>query len=187
MMKEQKLIDISLLNDRILLDIKYATADNFVGKPVYNRAKAYLQEDVAHKLNGVQQYLDTQDLRLKIWDAYRPLSVQRALWALVPDERYVAHPDKGSNHNRGAAVDVTIVDFNGVEIAMPTGFDDFTHRAHYSYQDLPAEILKNRAFLCAVMQDHGFELFETEWWHFNDAQAHRYDVLDISFDELQGS
>ncbi len=183
-MEGHNLIDISTLNPHILLDIKYATDDNFVGKAVYGRAKAYLREEVARKLDKVQQYLEKQGLGLKVWDAYRPVEVQRALWAIVPDERYVAHPDKGSNHNRGAAVDVTLVNEAGNELAMPTGFDDFTERAHYSYHDLDAEQIKNRAFLCAIMTAHGFQPIETEWWHFNDENASQYSVLNIPFEKL---
>lgn len=179
-----QLVDIQAINSRILLDIKYATADNFVNKAIYERVGAYLQEDVARKLDQVQQYLEKQGLGLKVWDAYRPVSVQRALWAIVPDERYVAHPDKGSNHNRGAAVDVTLVSAAGYELNMPTGFDDFTERAHYTYQDLEPAQIKNRAFLCDVMTAHGFQPLETEWWHFNDNNAHQYSVLDIPFEEL---
>lgn len=114
------------------------------------------------------------------------LSVQRILWAIVPDERYVAHPDKGSNHNRGAAVDLTIIDGDGKELLMPTAFDDFTERAHYSFVDLDPEHIKNRAFLRDLMMAHGFQPLETEWWHFNDADASRYSVLDISFEQLSG-
>lgn len=181
---DKNLIDIHALNPRILLDIKYATADNFVAKAVYGTAHAYLRESVAHKLDHVQQYLERQGLGLKVWDAYRPVSVQRALWAIVPDERYVAHPDKGSNHNRGAAVDLTLVDAAGNELSMPTAFDDFTERAHYSYQNLDPEQIKNRAFLCDIMMAHGFQPLETEWWHFNDTDAHLYTVLDIPFEEI---
>lgn len=181
---DNTLIDIHELNPRILLDIKYATADNFVGKAVYGTAHAYLCEPVAHKLDRVQQYLEKQGLGLKVWDAYRPVRVQRELWAIVPDERYVAHPDKGSNHNRGAAVDVTLVDAAGNELSMPTGFDDFTERAHHTYQDLNPEQIKNRAFLCDTMIAYGFKPLETEWWHFNDNDAHLYAWLDIPFEEL---
>lgn len=183
-MSDQKLIDISVLSPAIKLDIKYATTDNFVKKAVYGRAKAYLREEVAQKLARVQEVLEKQGLGLKVWDAYRPVSVQRLLWDIVPDERYVAHPDKGSNHNRGAAVDLTIIDGAGNELFMPTGFDDFTERAHYTCMDLEADQIKNRSFLCDLMQAHGFEPLPTEWWHFNDADAANYSVLDVPFENL---
>lgn len=176
---------MSRINSRILLDIKYATADNFLGKPLYSQAKAYLRKSVAQKLNRVQQALEKQGLGLKIWDAYRPLSVQYKLWELVPDERYVADPQKGSAHNRGAAVDVTLVDAQGHELAMPTAFDDFTERAHLDYIDLPFEVRAHRALLMDAMRAQGFEPLKTEWWHYNDSDAESFELLSTSFEELE--
>lgn len=184
MKNAHNLVDISVLNSRILLDIKYATDDNFLGRRVYSHAKAFLRAEVATKLNAVQKTLESRGLGLKIWDAYRPHSVQYALWALVPDERYVADPAQGSSHNRGAAVDVTLVDMRGNELIMPTKFDDFTLKAHRSYKDLPAEVINNRELLASVMVDHAFTPWETEWWHFNDEQCQSYPLLDVTFDDL---
>ncbi len=183
--KNVTLVDIRTINPRIVLDIKYATSDNFVSKPVYTAAKAYLQQAVAGKLDRVQRDLEKQSLGLKIWDAYRPLSVQKQLWSLVPDERYVADPAKGSSHNRGAAVDVTLVDAFGGELFMPTGFDDFSEKAHYDYQELTQEQLHNRTLLAESMERQGFVSLPTEWWHFSDPDVRTYPLLDISFEELE--
>ncbi len=179
------LVDISTLHPRIKVDIKYATADNVVQKPVYNLAKAYLVPAVAQMVSEAQKLLEKQGLGLKIWDAYRPLPVQQILWDLVPDERYVADPKKGSVHNRGAAVDVTLVDSDGNELAMPTGFDDFSERAHLCFTDLPDEELHNRTVLVETMKAVGFEPFATEWWHYNAPQADTYPLLSMTFEELQ--
>ena len=184
MKNSHNLINIRAVNSRILLDIKYATHDNFIGRPMYSHAVAFIQEPIALKLDAIQRALELKGLGLKIWDAYRPHSVQHMLWAQVPDERYVAHPEKGSSHNRGAAVDVTLVDAFGNELAMPTKFDDFTVNAHCNYMDLPQEILKNRDLLASMMTAHGFTTLETEWWHFNDEKCLSYPVLDVSFEEL---
>ncbi len=181
---DEPLYDISRVNPRIILDIKYATADNFVGKPVYTCAKAYLRKSVALKLDHVQQKLEKKGLGLKIWDAYRPFYVQQLLWDIVPDERYVADPKKGSVHNRGAAVDLTLVDAQGCELAMPTAFDDFTKKAHHDYEDLPQEVLANRKLLIAVMVAEGFTPLATEWWHYNDSAAEAYPLSSTTFEEL---
>ncbi|MFN8644953.1 MAG: M15 family metallopeptidase [Candidatus Binatia bacterium] len=120
-------------------------------------------------------------LGLKVFDCYRPLSVQRAMWTVF-DERYVADPAKGSRHNRGAAVDLTLVDANGRELPMPTGFDDFSARAHRDYDDLPPAVLANRAQLERLMTDAGFTGLLIEWWHFDADGWERFDVLDVPLD-----
>ena len=179
------LVDISTINPRIILDIKYATADNFVGMPVYSLAKAYARKEVVYMLDTAQGILEDQGLGLKIWDAYRPLGVQQVLWDMVSDSRYVADPEKGSAHNRGAAVDVTVVDSEGNELSMPTGFDDFSEKAHLVYDDLSDEVLSNRELLVATMVSVGFEPFDTEWWHYSIYNADSYPLLSMSFEELQ--
>ncbi len=179
------LVDISAIHSRIILDVRYATENNFVGKPVYRFAKAYALKDVAERLIKAQAVLEGQGLGLKVWDAYRPLPVQEILWSIMPDARYVADPQKGSAHNRGAAVDVTVVDSEGNELSMPTEFDDFSEKAHLSYDDLPDELLKNRELLVATMVSVGFEPFATEWWHYSIPNVDSYPLLSISFEELQ--
>lgn len=178
------LVDITKVNARIILDIRYATTNNFTHKAVYTQAKCYLRKSTAEKLNRVQQELEKQNLGLKIFDGYRPRSVQYIFWRLVPDKRYVAHPDKGSRHNRGTTVDVTLVDKQGKELFMPTDFDDFTQKAHRNYTKLALEQSKNRALLEQVMAKHGFIGLPTEWWHFDDRTIQESQLLDISFEEL---
>ncbi|HET6409643.1 MAG TPA: M15 family metallopeptidase [Chthoniobacteraceae bacterium] len=181
--RPDELIEITQVNPRIRIDVRYATADNFVGKPVYPSAKCFLRREVAERLSKVQVELETLGLGLKVWDGYRPLSVQKEFWKLVPDERYVASPVKGSRHNRGAAVDLTLVDREGKELEMPTKYDDFTEEAG-AYAPCSERALENRKVLQRVMTANGFEIFPTEWWHFDAKGWEKYEILDLSFDQL---
>lgn len=178
-------LDIAQLEPSIRVEIRYATPHNFTGKVVYPpSARCYLRAAVARRLQAVQQALLAEQRSLKVYDCYRPLTVQRHFFALVPDERYVANPQKGSRHNRGAAVDLTLTDLAGVELVMPTEYDDFSERAHRSYMNLPPLALANRERLAAAMAAQGFVPLPTEWWHFDDREARGYPLSDISFDEL---
>lgn len=152
----------------IVLDIRYATTNNFTGKIVYTKAEAFLVQPAAEALELVQKELAESGLGLKIYDAYRPLSVQKIFWEIMPDERYVADPAKGSRHNRGCAVDCTLINLSdGKELEMPTEFDDFTEKAHRDSMAHSPEVLKNRDTLEKIMTKHGFVGISTEWWHFD--------------------
>lgn len=175
----QDLVKVRDVIPDLQLDMKYATSDNFTKKKVYDSAECYLRPKVAEKLAAVQADLRAQGLSLRVYDCYRPLSVQKSFWKLVPDERYVANPAKGSRHNRGAAVDLTIATRKGKPLKMPTKFDDFTERAHRDYSKLPAKAVRNRKLLEDVMQKHGFLGLPTEWWHFDDADWKDYDLMDV--------
>lgn len=180
------LVNLKEVIPSIELDIRYATADNFTHQQIYTSARAYLRTDVAWALKKVQDELATMGFGLKIWDAYRPHSVQFKLWQIVPDARYVADPHKGSRHNRGAAVDVTLIRLDTkVELEMPTEFDNFTEKAWRSCNDISAEAKKNRQLLEEIMTKHGFVGIETEWWHFDYVGWEKYGLLDISFEELR--
>ncbi len=129
-----KLVDIKSVNLNIRHDIRYATNNNFLKKKIYSVPRCLLRSDVAQRLSRVQQDLEQMGLGLKVYDCYRPLSVTRQMWEILPDTRYVANPAKGSRHNRGAAVDLTLVDLHtGAELEMPTAFDDFTDKAARDY------------------------------------------------------
>lgn len=181
---EHDLVDIQSVNPRIRVELPYATNQNFVGVAVYRTNKAFLRKPVAAALSAVQETLEKKGFGLKIWDAYRPLSVQKRFWELVPDERYVASPAKGSRHNRGAAVDLTLVDSAGRELEMPTKFDDFTARAGALEPDHTPAALTNRKTLQDAMLAHGFVILPTEWWHFDYAEWKGYTVLDIPIEDL---
>ena len=183
------LVNICTVIPDIVLDIRYATTNNFTKKAVYPALAAhncYVQKITADKLVKVQQELKLQGYKLKIFDGYRPLSVQKIFWSLQPDERYVANPARGSMHNRGAAVDVTLVDLQGNDVEMPTEFDNSTIKAHHTYMDLPKPVLMYRNILKNAMVKHGFKKISTEWWHYNDSDVteQTHTILDISFEEL---
>jgi D-alanyl-D-alanine dipeptidase len=184
MESEMKFVELVKISPRIRVDIRYATADNFTGKVLYTLSKCYLRKKVAEKLHRIQERIEARGLGLKVWDGYRPLSVQKLFWQILPDDRYVANPAIGSKHNRGAAVDVTLVDAKGNELLMPTLFDTFSEKAHRSCFDLPEEVIKNRELLESVMAEEGFVGLPTEWWHFDDADWQSYPVEDLSLELL---
>ena len=182
--KIPEFVDIQKMNPSIILDIRYATNNNFLHRPVYKQARCFLVKEAAFKLNEVQKELQTLGLGLKIFDGYRPLSVQKKMWKIMPDARYVANPAKGSRHNRGCAVDLTLVDSTGHELPMPTEFDNFTKRAHHNYMKLPANIRLNRWILKTVMEKHGFKPISSEWWHYDMVGWKKYPVMDFSFSQI---
>jgi len=178
------LVNIKEINPRIMVDIKYATEDNFTGKKLYDSNTCFLRGSTALKLNTVQRELERMDLGLKVWDCYRPVAVQKVLWGVLPDERYVANPKTGSRHNRGSAVDVTLVDRHGNELLMPTAFDDFTPRAHRLYRDLRKEVIMNRTLLEDLMKKGRFIPLPEEWWHYDDEKWMEFDMIDVPFEKL---
>lgn len=171
-------VDITRLDPTIRLDIRYATDNNFTGKAVYPCARCLLLKDVAEKLVRVQKALREQGLSLKVYDCYRPLAVQKKFWSIMPDERYVADPAKGSRHNRGSAVDVSLTDLRGREIPMPSGYDDFSEKAHRNNPRIPEEKRHNSLILEKAMTKEGFIPYPTEWWHFDDANWKNYPYAD---------
>ncbi|CAN5662439.1 M15 family metallopeptidase [soil metagenome] len=182
---EHDLVRVDTISPPPLQEIHYATPYNFTGQQLYPFAMAYVNKDVAVALQEVQKDLQEQGLGLKIYDGYRPLSVQQKMWDLIHDDRYVSNPAKNKGkHTRGTAVDVTLVDHLGNDLVMPTPFDDFTDKAHRKYPGLTKEQKENSAKLEAVMVKHGFVPFLFEWWHFDYASWEKYPPLDISFDDL---
>jgi D-alanyl-D-alanine dipeptidase len=181
---DTSLVDLAALDTTLRFDIRYATADNFTGVAVYPAARALLRHEAAVALLAVQQELRAEGPGLLIWDAYRPLSVQRVFWSLVPDERYVADPAKGSRHNRGAAVDLTLCDLEGRPLPMPTAFDDFSERAHRAARGWTEEQQRNCEHLQSAMERHGFTGLPTEWWHYDLLDWQRYVVLDTPLNEV---
>jgi D-alanyl-D-alanine dipeptidase len=176
-----ELVDVQKTVPGVVLDIRYATTNNFTGQQLYPFSKCYLRRASAEKLRLAQAELATMGYGLKIYDGYRPLSVQRKMWEVYPHPGYVADPKKGSRHNRGAAVDITLIRLSdGSELLMPTPYDDFTEKAHRNFNDLPAEAISNRELLQQVLTKHGFVGLPTEWWHFDDKEWRKYPLLDIA-------
>jgi D-alanyl-D-alanine dipeptidase len=183
----KKMLELKQLIPSLLYDLRYATTNNFVKQAVYptQTNHTFLRLPAAMALQKVQTDLNQKGLGLKIFDAYRPYSVTVKFWELIKDERYVANPSKGSGHNRGLAVDLSIIDLKtGVELDMGTEFDNFTDTAHHNFKQLSPTVLQNRILLKELMLKHGFKLLETEWWHYYWPNDRAYEVLDLDFKKL---
>ena len=180
---DKRLIELSTFIPGIALDIRYATADNFMKQRLYPVARSYLRYPAALALRNVQRELAREGLALKVFDGYRPYRVTEAMWEPIRNPDYVADPSKGSRHNRGAAVDLTLIDARtGAELAMPTGYDDFTARAAHAFTDLPPDVLTNRTKLRDVMTRLGFEPLPSEWWHYDFKGWEQFELMDVPLD-----
>ena len=178
-----KFVNIKTLSPEFVLDIKYATADNFLKQAVYDCGECYLREATAKALLAAQKDFLKRGYTLKLFDCYRPLSVQKKMWKILPGTHYVANPAKGSKHNRGAAVDLTLVDLaTGKELDMGTPFDTFSPRAHHTYTQLPKEVLDNRKLLKEVLNKYNFKSIYSEWWHYEYRPEKTAPVEDIPWD-----
>jgi D-alanyl-D-alanine dipeptidase len=176
------LVNATTLVPDLVVDLRYATADNFLKKKVYpDGARCLLREESAQRLARAAEALRRQGFRLKVYDCYRPLSVQWEMWKVFPKPGYVADPRTGSNHNRGGAVDLTLVTLDGKEVEMPTPFDTFSPAAHHGYAGGSAASRKHREVLRAAMVAQGFTPNRMEWWHYDLPQPTRYPVLDVPF------
>lgn len=180
---------VNILNSLpgIILDLRYATSNNFMKQKLYPPIHTtYVRSVAADALKKVVDELKKENLTLKIFDAYRPYSITKKMWEAVKDDRYAADPSKGSGHNRGIAVDITLVDIiTKNELPMGTGFDNFSDTAHTYFTALPSPILHNRNILKSIMEKYGFISLDTEWWHFSLPDAAGFELLDLSFDDLK--
>ncbi len=183
----KEMVDLKKLLPDLVLDLKYAGKNNFTKMKLYPPVHtSYLRKTVAMALAAVQLELKTRGLGLKIFDAYRPYSVTEKMWELVQDERYAANPKNGSGHNRGIAVDLTIIDLiSKHSLNMGTEFDNFTDTAHHTFRNLPNEILQNRIMLRNIMEKNGFKALDTEWWHYSFSNGGTYELLNVPFNELR--
>jgi len=181
----KRLVEIKKYIPGIQLDIRYATTNNFTHHVMYSQARSFARLPVVMALQQVEAELKLKGLGLKIYDAYRPYSVTAKFYEVTPDTNFVADPRKGSKHNRGCAVDLSLINLKtGKELDMPTGFDSFSKKAAANYPDLsPAEI-NNRELLKTVMQAHGFKVISTEWWHYDFNGWQNYELLDVPFSAL---
>ena len=185
---EKRMVELKSFVPGIVYDLRYATVNNFMRQLMYPKKTTItcLRLPAAEALKKVQGELNENGFGLKIFDAYRPYSVTVKFWELVHDERYVANPSKGSGHNRGIAVDLTIINLKtGKELNMGTGFDNFTDTAHQTFTSLPEEILQNRGLLKSTMEKYGFKALDTEWWHFFLTDGSKFEILDIDFKKLK--
>ncbi len=183
----QAMIELQSLIPDLRYDLRYASKHNFTGMRLYpkNTRTTYLRRNPAEALAKVAEDLREKGLGIKIWDAYRPYRTTVRFWELIHDERFVANPSKGSGHNRGTAVDLTLVDLKtGKVLDMPTDFDDFSTAAFHGAANDDELRMKNRLLLKTTMEKFGFVALETEWWHYSWPGAAAYDVLDLSFKVL---
>lgn len=180
------LVDVQAYVPDLVIDLRYATPNNFMGRAVYPPdARCLLRRSVAERLKRVADKLRAEDgTRLRAYDCYRPLSVQKIMWSIFPKPGYVANPKGGSVHNRGAAIDLTLASPGGEELPMPTGFDTFSKKAWHSYAGATPEQARNRARLLHAMEAEGFKRNPMEWWHYEAPDKKAWPVLDVPFDAI---
>ncbi len=184
---DKQMVDIKIQIPSIVLDLRYSTTNNFTAKKMYPPIPTtYVRWPVANALQKIQEKLNSKGLGIKIYDAYRPYAITEKMWQLVQDDRYAANPKYGSGHNRGVAVDVTIINLNtNLELNMGTDFDNFSDTAHHNFKNLSAEINANRFLLKQIMEQHGFKALDTEWWHYSLPNAKDFELLDLNFKVLK--
>jgi D-alanyl-D-alanine dipeptidase len=181
------LVELAGLDETIKLDIRYATPNNFTGRPVYTEARAFLQRPAAEALLRAARALRKRGYGVAVFDGYRPWFVTKLFWDLTPADKkqFVADPSKGSRHNRGCAVDLTLYDLkSGREVSMPGGYDEMTERSHISYAGGTSEQRRLRDTLRAAMEAEGFSVYEPEWWHYDYKDWKLYPILNLSFSEI---
>lgn len=160
-------VNLKNYSNDFVFDMKYATSDNFLKEKVYPCGECFLRvKTIKSLLEANKAFLD-KGFKIKLYDCYRPIAIQKQMWKIVPNPTYVANPKRGSIHNKGGAVDITLVDSLGVELDMGTKFDFFGEEAGHHYLNLSEEILANRKFLKEIMLQHNFKSFDSEWWHYN--------------------
>lgn len=183
--ENHQLVNLFNIIPYLKTEFYYATINNFTHEILYKNPAPYLVAPAANALAQVADSLAKRGLGILLFDAYRPHSVSKRMWDIVQNPDYVADPSKGSNHNRGLAVDISLYRLDsGTELAMPTPFDDFSEKAHHDYNLLPDKVKHNRNLLKNIMQHFGFSAYKMEWWHYTFITDNKYEVLNITFDEL---
>ncbi|WP_102690968.1 M15 family metallopeptidase [Rummeliibacillus pycnus] len=176
--KEAGLVELTE-KDGFVIDLHYATKKNFMGYRLYpKKAKALMTKSTAKKLKKANKLANKKGYKIKIWDAYRPLSVQWEMWYKIQNHMYVAYPLEDSKHSKGVSVDVTLVDRKGKELKMPTKFDSFSEKAGRSYPNNSKKAQQNMEFLTEIMLEAGFTAISSEWWHYNDSNSD-FPTLDV--------
>ncbi|MDO4481941.1 MAG: M15 family metallopeptidase [Bacillota bacterium] len=169
MIRDEDFVNVKEYIPDIEVELKYASEDNFTGWVIYDFDEAYLRYGTVRKLAEAQDKLKEKGFRIKIWDAFRPVSAQFKLWEVYPDDTFVANPNTGaSSHSRGNTVDITLVKTGGDYVEMPTGFDDFSEQAKRTYEGVSEAAKMNSLLMERIMEECGFEPYENEWWHFSD-------------------
>jgi D-alanyl-D-alanine dipeptidase len=174
-------VNLKNYSNNFVFDMKYATTDNFLKEKVYPCDECFLRVKTIKALLQANQAFIEKGYRIKLYDCYRPLAIQKKMWKIVPNPTYVANPKKGSIHNKGGAVDITLVDSLGNELNMGTAFDFFGPEAGHNYTDFSAEILANRQLLKAIMLQNNFQSFDSEWWHYNLSNSSTDEVSNLKW------
>jgi D-alanyl-D-alanine dipeptidase len=186
--RQPDLVELIKLDPSIKLDIRYATRNNFLGKAVYKQSRAFLQRPAAQALARANQALRKQGYGLVVFDGYRPWSVTKIFWDVTPADKkiFVADPSKGSRHNRGCAVDLSLVDLKtAAEVKMPSEYDEMTERAHINYECATPEAKRLRELLRQAMAGEGFAVYEPEWWHYDYKDWKEYPIMNLKFSEIK--
>ncbi|EYE89178.1 D-Ala-D-Ala dipeptidase [Fervidicella metallireducens AeB] len=179
------LVNLEEIDSNFVIELRYATEENFTRQKIYPKAVCMLRRETAKKLINANNEFNKMGYRIKIWDAYRPYYVQKILYDIAVDKEFLANPVSGSKHNRGAAVDITLVDEDERELSMPTGFDEFTNRASQNYIGMSEIQKKNLECLRSVMEKNGFISVKNEWWHFTDSDWEKYPLLNIRLEDIK--
>ncbi|TBX65176.1 peptidase M15 [Flavobacterium silvisoli] len=174
-------VNLKNYSNDFVYDMKYATTDNFLNKQVYPCAECFLKVKTVKSLLEANKAFLNKGYRIKLYDCYRPRDIQKKMWKIVPNANYVANPKKGSIHNKGGAVDISLVDSLGTELNMGTKFDFFGIEAGHNYQNLSEEVLANRKFLKETMLQHNFKSFDSEWWHYNLINSSADEVSNLKW------
>jgi D-alanyl-D-alanine dipeptidase len=183
--KNKELVEIKKLIPNLKLDIRYASKNNFAKQAVYKQAKAFARLPVVESLSKVQNELNKLGLGLKIFDGYRPYSVTVKFFDIATDKSFVANPKDGSRHNRGCAIDLTLINLRtGKELEMPTPYDSFAPEAAADFKDLRQLVIQNRDLLRSTMEKNGFKVLTNEWWHFDFNGYKSFEIMDIPFENL---
>jgi D-alanyl-D-alanine dipeptidase len=175
-------VNLKDYDDDFVYEMKYATEDNFLKAKVYDCAECYLRSKTVIALIEANKEFIRRGYTIKLYDCYRPLEIQKKMWKIVSNPIYVADPAKGSIHNRGGAVDITLVDAGGTELDMGTSFDHFGIEASHNYTNLSETVKKNRKLLKSVMTAANFNSFDSEWWHYNLKSALNDKLSNVKWD-----
>ena len=174
----QNLVKVNKKKLEVLIDLRYSTTNNFTKEKVFLSKECFIHKVAYEHLDLAVQIAKKQNLKIKIFDAYRPVYVQKKLWECLPDPNFIAPPDKGSPHSRGVAIDLTLVNSNNIELDMGTGFDEFSRLSYHGCLDITKEAYQNRLTLLGIMTDAGWDFFRNEWWHYQLFNSKNFPIVN---------
>lgn len=174
-------VNLKEYSKEFIYDLKYATTNNFLNQKVYDCDECYLRLSTVNALVNANNDFIANGYRIKLFDCYRPIDVQKKMWKIVSNPNYVADPKKGSIHNRGGAIDITLVDRDGKELNMGTSFDHFGIESSHDFQNLSSEVLNNRKLLKTIMLKNNFKSFDSEWWHYNLKDGNLFNISNFKW------